>query len=80
MTTDSGFHRRSDAQSLVNPAIVVMHVVERNRRLVIRQLLAVAISEPSKAPDRHAHGKVLALHKLYQCRSAGKLALRQALC
>lgn len=35
MRTDPRFHRRSDAQGLMNPAKVVVHMEQRNHRNVI---------------------------------------------
>ena len=38
-----GFHRRSDAQTLVNPAEVIVHVVQRDGPKVIIHFLAKRI-------------------------------------
>lgn len=39
MICNSGLHRWSDAQSLVNPAKIVIHEVERDHVFVILDLL-----------------------------------------
>src|SRR5271165_6878966 len=57
------FYRWCDSQRLVNPAEVVVHVVQRNGVAVVLQLLTESIRQPREAPHGHAHRKVLALNK-----------------
>jgi hypothetical protein len=45
----------------MNPAKVVMHVVDRYRSNVVLDLLGKRICEPREPAHVHTHGKVLAL-------------------
>jgi hypothetical protein len=47
----------------MNPAEIVVHVMERNSPKMILDLLAEGIRETGKAPHHHPHGQVLALHE-----------------
>ncbi len=55
------FHRRRHAQTLVNPAEVVVHVMERNGVLQILDLFGERISQSSKPAHTHSHRQILAL-------------------
>ena len=55
-------HRRCDPQRLVNPAEVVVHEVEGDRRDVVLQLLAEGVGQAREPPHAHPHGEVLPLH------------------
>ena len=61
MVCHFGFHRRSDAQGLVNPAEVVVHEVKRNGGGVVLDLLGKPIRQARKPAHVHPHGEVLAL-------------------
>src|SRR6266513_1253739 len=56
------FHCWSNTQRLMNPAEVVMHVMERNSVLQILQLFAESVCESRESAHRHSHGQVLALY------------------
>jgi len=47
----------------MNPAEVVMHVMQRNRVTVVLQFLAESVCQSRETPHRHPHGEVLALDK-----------------
>ena len=55
------FHSRSNPQRLVNPREIVVHEVERHRRLVVVHLLGEPVGQPREAPHAHPHGEVQAL-------------------
>lgn len=61
MVRDSGFHGRSHAQCLVNPAKVVVHVVNGNGVSVVLDLLRESVCQPREPSHAHSHGKILAL-------------------
>ena len=61
MLTDARFHRRSDAQGLVNPHEVVVHMEQRDHGNVIIELLAKGIRQAREASHVHPHVQVLAL-------------------
>jgi hypothetical protein len=46
----------------MNPAEIVMHVMERDRVLQILQLFAESVRQPRKPTHRHSHGEILALN------------------
>ena len=46
----------------MNPAEVVMHVMERDRVLQILYLFAECVGQPSKPAHRHSHRQILALN------------------
>jgi hypothetical protein len=48
MIGDFRFHRRSDAERLVNPGEVVMHEMESDSMGLILNLLAECIRKPSR--------------------------------
>ena len=62
MIRDPRFHRRGDPQRLMNPAEVVVHEVQRDRRDMVLDLLAEGVSEPGEAAHAHSQGEVAALH------------------
>jgi hypothetical protein len=49
MRTQSGFHRRSDPQCLVNPRKVIVHMKQRDHRDVVLNLLDECISQSSES-------------------------------
>jgi small subunit ribosomal protein S15 len=53
VVADSRRHCRRNSQSLVNPAEIVTHVVQRNRRCQILNLLAESIRQASESPHPH---------------------------
>ena len=63
MMRNASFHCRRDAQCLVNPAEVVMHVVERDRILMVGEFLAVTIVKLDQyrdawpMPENHDDGR-----------------------
>jgi len=56
------FHGRGDPERLVNPGEVVMHVVERERRLMVVHLFGEGVGQAREAAHAHPHREVLALH------------------
>lgn len=62
MIANAGFHRWRNAQRLMNPAKIVMHVMKRNRVLQILKFLAECIGQARKSTHRHSHGQILALN------------------
>lgn len=46
----------------MNPAEVVMHIVECHGMSMVRSFLAVSIGQPGKPAHLHPHGEVLALY------------------
>jgi len=62
MRTQPSFHRRGNAQGLVNAPKVVMHVKQRDHRDVILKLLTEGVRQPSEAAHIHPHVEVLPLH------------------
>lgn len=75
MLADPRFHGRRHSKRAVNPAEVVVHVVQRNRRFMVSELLRVAICQPGESPNRHAHSEVAALHK--RCADVLRIELDQ---
>src|SRR5260370_5680382 len=59
---NSSFHSRSNAQGLMYSAEVVIHEVQRQRVLVILNLLGERIREPGETSHVHPHGEVLPLN------------------
>lgn len=59
----ASLHRRSHAQSLVNPAEVIVHEVERHSMGLVLDLLAEGVRQPSHPAHAHPHGEVLPLYK-----------------
>ncbi len=55
------FHCWRDAQGLVNPAKVIVHVMQCYRCLQIRNLFREPVGQPRKSPHGHSHREVLAL-------------------
>lgn len=55
MVCNPRFHRRTEAQRLVNPAEVVVHVVRGNRVPVIVDLLGKRIGQAREAAHVHSH-------------------------
>ena len=55
MIANSCFHCWRNAQRLMNPAEVVVHVMERNGVLQILQFLAECVGEPRESAHRHSH-------------------------
>ncbi len=47
-----------DAQRLVNPAEIVMHVMKRDCVFQILQFLREAICQSRKSAHRHSHGEM----------------------
>jgi hypothetical protein len=62
MPGDSSLHGWGDADRLMNPAELVMHVMKGYRRLQILDFLRKSVREPGKSAHGHAHRKILALH------------------
>src|ERR1035437_3028522 len=58
---DARFHGRGDPESLVNPAEVVVHEVERDGRFEVLDLLREGVREPREPPHAHPHREVLEL-------------------
>jgi hypothetical protein len=56
---DSRFHRRSNAQGLMNPAKVVIHVMKSDGCNVKFNLLRERIGQAGEAPHLHSHRQVL---------------------
>src|SRR5258707_1972812 len=54
-------HRRGHAKGLVDPAKVIIHVVQRDGQSVIFQFLLESIGKPSKSPAAHAQRLILTL-------------------
>jgi hypothetical protein len=61
MIANPCFHRWRDAQRLMNPAKVVMHVMQRNRVFQILHFLRESVSQTGKSAHRHTHCEVLPL-------------------
>ena len=61
MLADSRFHRGSNAERLMDPRKVVIHVVERHGVYVVLNLLAERIRQASKPAHTHSHREILAL-------------------
>lgn len=68
-----GFHCWSNAQCLVNPAEIVVHVVERNRRRVILDFLREAASIVEHQNDPVKVGKLWGLAEWYPGRKLEKV-------
>ena len=62
MIANSCFHCWRHSQGLMNPAEIVVHVMERHRVLQILKLFAECISESGKSAYRHSHRQILALN------------------
>ena len=58
----TSFHRRSNAQGLVNPCEVIVHVKQRNHGDVVVQLLTEGVRQASEPAHVHPHIKILPLH------------------
>jgi hypothetical protein len=59
MICHSSGHGRSDSQSLVNPAQIVVSIVKGNRGNVIFEFLRDSIGEPGEPAHSHSHGETL---------------------
>jgi hypothetical protein len=55
----ASFHRRGDAQRLVNPAEIIVHGVKGHHVFVVFDLLGKRIREPGKSAVGRANGQVL---------------------
>ena len=62
MIANTSSHCRGDTQGLMNPAEIVVHVMERHRVLQILKFLGESICQASKSAHRHAHGQILSLN------------------
>jgi hypothetical protein len=60
--TDPRFHRRSDAQGLMNPAEVVVNMEQRHRVNVVFDLFGKAIRQAGEAAHLHSHVEILPFH------------------
>lgn len=63
VVSDSSFHCRGNAQSLMNAAEVVVHEVERDGRDMVLNLLAECVGQPCETAHLHPHREVLPLDK-----------------
>ena len=61
MIRNPRLHRRGNAQTLMNPAEIVVHVVKGDRGNVVFDLLREGIGKPGEAAHLHPHGEVLPL-------------------
>ncbi len=61
MIANPCFHRWCYAQRLVNPAEIVVHVMERHGVLQILQFLRECIGQTGKPAHRHTHREILPL-------------------
>jgi hypothetical protein len=50
-----------NAQGLMNPAEVAMHVMNSNCRNMVLNLFRERICKPRESPHLHSHGQILAL-------------------
>ena len=62
MITDASFHRRSDAQGLVNANEIVVHMKQRQHSDVIFELLTEGVRQPGESPHIHPHVEILSLN------------------
>src|SRR5271156_4263428 len=63
MIRDSGLHRGSDTQSLMDSAKIIISKPERDGCRVILDLLGKTVCQASEAPNTHSHGKILPFYK-----------------
>lgn len=63
VVTDSGGHRGSDSQGLVNAPEVVIHEINRQRVRVVLNFLRKPVGQTSESAHRHSHRKILALNE-----------------
>jgi len=61
MIANPCFHCWRHAQTLMNPAEVVVHVMERNRVLQILHLFAKSVRQSRESAHSHSHSQILAL-------------------
>lgn len=61
MIANPSFHCWRDAQGLMNPTEVVVHVMERNCAFQVLKLFAESIRQSRESPHRHSHCEVLPL-------------------
>jgi hypothetical protein len=73
MIGNARFHCWRDAQGLMNPAEIVVHIMERNRVLQVLQFLAKCVRQPSEPAHRHSHRQILAFDKA--CRNVGVIGV-----
>ena len=62
MIANPCFHRWRHTQGLVNPAKIVVHIMERNGVFQILKLLAECVGQSSESAHRHSHRQILALN------------------
>ena len=62
MIGNSSGHRWRNSQRFVNPAEIVIHVVERNRGGMVTELFAECVGQTREAPHAHPHREILALN------------------
>ena len=60
--TDPRFHRRGNAQGLVDANEVVVHMEQSQHSDVIFQLLAEGVRQPGEPPHIHPHVEILSLN------------------
>ena len=58
VVADLRFHRRRHAERLMHPAIVVVHLVDRNHMFVVLKLLAESIRQASEPARAHSHREI----------------------
>jgi hypothetical protein len=61
MIADPCFHCWCHPQSLMNSTKIVVHKVERQRVLMVLQLLRKSVSQARKSPHGHTHCEILTL-------------------
>ena len=71
LTSDARSHRRSNAEALMNPHKVMMHVKQSDHMHVVLDLLREGVSQASEATHIHSHVEVLA----FDVRSADVLGV-----
>jgi hypothetical protein len=59
MIANRCFHRWRNAQRLMNPAEIVVHIMKRDCVLRVFQLFREGIGQPGKPAHRHSHREVL---------------------
>jgi hypothetical protein len=62
MLTDTRFHRGRDAQGLMHPREVIVHMEQSQHSDMVLDLLAEGIRKPGEAAHIHPHVEVLTLH------------------
>ena len=62
MIRNPRFHRRRNAQSLVNAGEIIVHIMQGDCRFVVLNFLGKCVCQPHESAHRHPHREILPFH------------------